>query len=693
MSTDAVNRCCSRLRANISQIQAITGNRRVVYSVNIGGYDVFVNGDDVSKSATNDEGTDYICVLSIPPETHSRSIVSEREEKIREECMRCCSPWRFVLAENPFDSDIDRDRSYGAFLWSRFLKILTHRFFDCYDQSLYLDYNVRLNNPVVHTFWRRALGEDDDDKVRLQTYAVAAFEHPNRVRLADEFGAVRKAHRAAPLDGKIRDVELFEAQISTYKSEGAFVGSEVAGLKLTWNNVMFRRHNSPLCVAIMEAWFVEVAKWRTRDQLSFVYAWWRCCCCRGDTSHDIENGNNDLRRQYGVNVLPLRDARFPFSRTTAIVNKDAEYKYFSLLNYYFCRPYGGQHVRVKRRVVFLTQFPQHGSNYLRGNQVCEALRRCFVRADVIEIQKGRGNHSNPNDPSLRDVRDAVIFFVGRVSAHHAPVLRSRNNVIVLDLVDKYCELHDRPEDIRRTIEAVDAIVCPNETVRRELTKKYGFRKPCVVIRHHWDPRLAVASRVGYQSSAIASPGRHDDFEKTKKKRLFGYMGSLSTASKNMLHLRHLVQKFDMGVIDTESGDDVTDLVRKGGDAAMRAVSRHRPDNMTRVDPDFDCHVSVRGCGSPEWRYKTDTKVSTAAFFGAPIVTTREDAVVNVLPRNYPYYIKSDELGDVEDALERVKKTYMTGTWYRAVETMRELRHKSSLDYLVKDYVKFLANFQ
>lgn len=615
------------LRDNITELQAHTGNHRVVYTVNSGGYDVFIDVNDNVKSP----GCDYVYLVS----------------KVREGCdsvTKSNKGWTVIeIPEDLGDSKYAHDEGMRCFLVSRDLKILVTEYFGCYEESLYIDCNVRINRDIL-PLWNTALHEGE-----RRMNEIAVFKHPQRSTMQKEFDEVRYLSQRNPWERKIVHADLFDAQYEKYVSSGAFEGS-ARKCPLTWNNVLFRKHTAKV-EATMRDWFDEITTYKQRDQLSFLYAVWK----------------NDIV----INVLPLFDPSKPAEPR----NKDGahQYPHFTLMNYYFTRPFAGAHVSTDRRIVFVKQFPQLGSNMLRGDQVAKELREYGFSCEVIEAQQGKGAFARVDEhPRLRGLSDALIFFIGKLNVEYVRYFKrdgnASRNTVVLDVVDKLCEFHDKPDKLKDIVRCADVVICPNKAAKDALQHRWGFQKLAVVIPHHWDPRFAGTVKVEPPSS---------------DRPHFGYMGSVSTSAQNMLHMQELVKSHGLRVLDTESGEDVTEDVMRG---VVNKSSNHKPYDVRSLKVGFNCHLSVRKQGSPEWLYKTDAKVATAALLDCPIVTTREQAAQEALPEDYPYFTRSDSLEDVVAALRHVEATFGGTEWHNALKMMRAARDTHDISMLVKDYV-------
>jgi len=137
------------------------------------------------------------------------------------------------------------DRFVRQVLNAKVYKILAHKYIDA-DYSIWVDGNLYLKTSpevIVNEF----LGEND----------IAVWKHFGRDCIYDE---------AEVLFSFGTDVNPdVRRQIETYKSKGF---PEHAGLGEC--NVIVRKH-SPKVEAFNNAWWAEICKYSTRDQISFPY--------------------------------------------------------------------------------------------------------------------------------------------------------------------------------------------------------------------------------------------------------------------------------------------------------------------------------------------------------------------------------------------------------------------------------------
>jgi SAM-dependent methyltransferase len=156
---------------------------------------------------------------------------------------------------------------------ARRVKILFHRVLqgDDFDYSIWVDGNVDIIGDL-----RPLLSTPPE-------HPIVGFRHPFRDCLYQEGEACIQESRDDP--GRIR------RQLEGYRAAGY---PEHQGL--TETNVLIRRHGDPAVMAVMEAWWEEVARHSKRDQLSFCYVMWRAGMTYGTMGNEDTRGSSPVFR-------------------------------------------------------------------------------------------------------------------------------------------------------------------------------------------------------------------------------------------------------------------------------------------------------------------------------------------------------------------------------------------------------------
>nr|ACG45429.1 EMB2756 [Zea mays] len=137
-------------------------------------------------------------------------------------------------------------------------KMLTHRLFTEARYSIWVDSKYQLRRDPIGMLeallWRTN-----------STFAIS--EHGARSNIYDEGKAIVQKHKATP--------EEVEVQLTRYRQDGMPDTKRLHGLKALAEASVIVRELTPATNHFMCAWFNEVVRFTSRDQLSFPYVLWR----------------------------------------------------------------------------------------------------------------------------------------------------------------------------------------------------------------------------------------------------------------------------------------------------------------------------------------------------------------------------------------------------------------------------------
>lgn len=194
-------------------------NKKVIYTVITGGYDTL-------KNQPKQDGFDFICF------TDNKDLKSD------------CWEIRQIPEELNNLSNVKKQRC---------LKILAHKYLPEYDFSVYIDGNVNILGNISD-FIKNNCKEEDG-------YFFIG-KHPERDCVYDEVNACIKYRKDKP--------ETMKEQVEGYRQEGF-----PKHYGLAQSCIMFRYHNNPECIKLMEYWWNELKIKSHRDQLSLFYSKWK----------------------------------------------------------------------------------------------------------------------------------------------------------------------------------------------------------------------------------------------------------------------------------------------------------------------------------------------------------------------------------------------------------------------------------
>ena len=203
--------------SNDELIEDIKNNKLVIYTAFTGDYDTLKIPDVV------DENTDYIC-FSDNPDLKSDF-------------------WEIRLMD---DSTLDNNRKAKQY------KVLPHVYLPEYKYSFWLDGTFKIKGSIreyIYKFLKK-----DSNMINVV--------HTERDCVYKEY----KASKIIPRYPRA----VMEEQVESYKSEGF---PEHFGLAVM--GAIFRQHNDPKIIDLMEDWWDEIIKYTNQDQLSFAYVAWK----------------------------------------------------------------------------------------------------------------------------------------------------------------------------------------------------------------------------------------------------------------------------------------------------------------------------------------------------------------------------------------------------------------------------------
>lgn len=300
------------------------------------------------------------------------------------------------------------------------------------------------------------------------------------------------------------------------------------------------------------------------------------------------------------------------------------------------------------------------STEMRAVQICDKLKSLNYKASIIEYEGFTGNISN-----------SICIFVKLYSISFIEVLKKNNNILIYDYVDIY------PENIDIVTTLFDSIIVYNQNMLNDLRFKYNYQGYPIIIYHHWDERYLNIKKLPLKDITI------------------GYIGAGNNVKTNLVHYNKLVKHNHIKVIDINTAKDITNILMKRKNQKKTLdkfkMTHYKSNNFTSMVIPINCHLNIRRKSSREYKYKPNTKLSTAAALDHNIITTDDIAVRELLPRNYPYLLKSVRYNHIVNMIKYVKSTYNKPIWFKALSMMQQIKHRTSLNTIIKDYINLFVH--
>lgn len=234
---------------------------------------------------------------------------------------------------------------------------------------------------------------------------------------------------------------------------------------------------------------------------------------------------------------------------------------------------------------------------------------------------------------LGGIRNAILVFIKRANWPHLLRARLAGNRCVLDVQDQVV--------FRRWIShwpLYDAFIFRNRRQLRDYGRQVrllgNLHALCRTIYQHWDPRYRPhqvrngALRVAYLGT-------------TRSLSLWG---------------------------------------------ALPRVHCLAPEEWFARAPEFNAHLSIRETPR-EWRYKPGAKVVTAAACEAVLLTTPDDASVELLGEDYPFFVERPNAEAVEEVVERASGALGGPLWRDALERIRAIKADNTLERAAERYLE------
>tara|TARA_B110000977_G_scaffold20828_1_gene24890 strand:+ start:426 stop:2276 length:1851 start_codon:yes stop_codon:yes gene_type:complete len=326
-----------------------------------------------------------------------------------------------------------------------------------------------------------------------------------------------------------------------------------------------------------------------------------------------------------------------------------------------------QNSNNSRNIYFIVQNMRMGSSIMRAHQIIKPLMTYMDNIKIIDV-----NQLNKSNILL--TKNNIFIWLGPIFNNYITIIKKSkkmNNQHIMDVIDKYL-YQDKQQSIDNALEnnIITGIIVNSTYMEDFLNTKHKFNGNIDVIHHHWDPRF---------ENCI-----------TKTNNLvFGYMGSIKSLlhTDNFLYYNKLVNKYNILFYDTEIGKDVTYLVKQ---KKLNFPVNHTTNNLPRI-VNFNCDINIRPVGTLVSKFKTTAKIATSAALGHNIITTYDEAVKDILPKEYPFILQNDDYNSVKTMFDLVINDY-NGTkelWNKGLEIMKEVKKKLDINNIIKKYCDVL----
>lgn len=222
-------------------------------------------------------------------------------------------------------------------------------------------------------------------------------------------------------------------------------------------------------------------------------------------------------------------------------------------------------------------------------------------------------------------------------------LKKQNNTIIINPIDDLC--YKSEEQLQKEVDVfdyIDGVIFPNKFVKDYFKDTYIKSNQSIFLPHPYD----------------------DKFNKVKinQHRPFKISYGGSYYSNNILN----------------------------NPPSWLTVKIGYDNSILQLLIDSPIHFSHRESNKIDFYFKPSSKLSTASVCCSPIIMSKDKSNIDLLP-DYPLYV-TDDINDINEKYELVKSWYGTNKWDELLDMMFEVKNKTSLDTISKQYIDYLNNF-
>lgn len=281
-----------------------------------------------------------------------------------------------------------------------------------------------------------------------------------------------------------------------------------------------------------------------------------------------------------------------------------------------------------------------GACKMRGIQTSLALEKHYnIKAPYILKETFTETFSN--------FRDSIIVFVGEplhiANFEMLDILQRNNNILVYDIIDNFCFSHTNISYNPTLIQHYQYlnIFIHTNSYSKSKGEELLPRAEHIIIPHQWD----------IDNEGLLLP----NVVNTKTASYIGGLGGFQL-DKNKL----------TGYVDVY--DNTTD-----------GNKQHSKYNI---------HTSFRANNTLDYYYKPCTKLAIASSFGAILLTSREESVVDIVGEAYEFYIENED--DFISKMDRIRYMSMNQIHHYR-NNMKAVKEYLSPKQTAKRYVNLIQN--
>ena len=288
------------------------------------------------------------------------------------------------------------------------------------------------------------------------------------------------------------------------------------------------------------------------------------------------------------------------------------------------------------------------AKHMRALQVHNELAKHFKHALIVRKINNKKVLTDSYD------ENKYVFVIISFKSPSFGIVNFKNKILIWDMID-YCEKIINKKSLQNTFKntykTVDYVITPNTHFHNYVKELVGYNNKCIFIPHNWDSRFSLNS--------------------------------------NQLHKNQQLNKVQIGFCGNANGKEERILINKCKDITnLGCVFPNKLIGNINVLTTLRCSY---------WSFaRPSTKAYVAASYNCLILARSDEyGTVDLYGKDYPYYIpvnngKSMEI-NLSNTIHFMMKTFKTPTWYKAIEIMKNVRLKTSVEAVSKQFLNLVLN--
>lgn len=264
---------------------------------------------------------------------------------------------------------------------------------------------------------------------------------------------------------------------------------------------------------------------------------------------------------------------------------------------------------------------------------------------------------NPNDKIISKFRQQT-FIIIHIKFKKIPInfLKIKKKIVIWDIIDALSGTTSKTlfsnKLFQEKYKLSDVLNCPNGKMKSCIKKNNYLNKKICLIPHNWDPRMTKYFE------------KHNNKSKELEEVKIGYLGTPNTKKEEKM-----ISKIpDINFIGP--------IIKKNNIGC------------------FNCLCSLRDEKSSFGKPATKSYVA-ASFKSIIIAFKHEYGVYDLYGEEYPYYIQNNKQTDkenIKDTINYLKETYNTDVWNKAVEISKNVKGKTSIEYVALEFKNLILKY-